>query len=237
MIPVGTQAVHRLLERREAVLAAIGNYLWPELPSEKERRKRAKGVINAYDMGASIDFWQKNKSWGGNPHNRSLKGRRLTLGDESGAQYAGTTYCVGEYHAAQVASGKWVEANAPSMIECIKAHRSAEQNKKKRADLCAASYLLQEAEATSREAQIRCCVAQGLEIINLQHDGIVVYGVAPEAVSAVSSKLADAASEACGFTLAVEAKRVGNMPAPAARDEDEDAEEQLGLPPLRATGA
>ena len=78
MIPVGKQAVHKLLARREAVLAAIGNYLWPELPYGKDRRKRAKGVINAYDMGASVDFWQHNKSWGGNPHKRSLNGKYLT---------------------------------------------------------------------------------------------------------------------------------------------------------------
>jgi ribonuclease HI/GNAT superfamily N-acetyltransferase len=239
MIPVGAQAVRKLLSRREAVLAAIGNYLWPELTSRVERRKRAKGVINAYDMGASIDFWQHNKSWGGNPRGRSLRDKYLTLGDESGTQYAGTTYCVGEYHAAQVASGKWVEANAQAMIEFIKAHRSAEQNKKKRADLCAASYLLQEAEATSREAQIRCCVAQGLEVINLQHDGIVVYGVAPEAVSAVSSRLAAAASTACGFPLTVEAKRIGGtwVSTADAGGGGEDAEEHLGLPPLRATRA
>ena len=102
--------------------------------------------------------------------------------------------------------------------------------------VCAASYLLQEAEATSREAQIRCCVAQEIEVINLQHDGIVVYGVAPEAVAAVSLRLAAAASAACGFPLAVEAKRIGDVlvPTVGTGDGGGDEDEQLGLPPLGA---
>ena len=43
-----------------------------------------------------------------------------------------------------------------------------------KADKTLQAYLLQEAEATSRAAKIRWCQQKGLEVANLQHDGIFV---------------------------------------------------------------
>eukprot|EP00966_Prymnesium_polylepis_P102706 2379180-Prymnesium_polylepis.1 len=39
------------------------------------------------------------------------------------------------------------------------------------------SYLLQEAEAVSRAAKMAWCQAKRLRVVNLQHDGIVVYAL------------------------------------------------------------
>jgi hypothetical protein len=204
MIPEGKAAVERFLSRREAVLAAIGRYLWPD-ESTKERRKRAKGVINAYDMGAGIDFWTKIEAWGRDPRKRSLRGVNLVLGDESGPQYKGTKYSVSEYHAAQGRAAQWVAARSESMMDFIRAHFTEKQRREKRADLTAASYILQEAEATSREAKIKYCVANGIEVLNLQHDGIVVFDVIDQNTA---DAMGAAATAACGHPVRVEAKRI-----------------------------
>ena len=64
------------------------------------------------------------------------------------------------------------------MIEYLRHHCQYKTNKAQKQDydkapLKAKSYLLQEAEATSRLHKIRWCEANGVKVMGLQHDGIL----------------------------------------------------------------
>ena len=61
------------------------------------------------------------------------------------------------------------------MIECIRSVQDVNSKKWGKASLTAKSYILQEAEATSREAKLWECKKRGIQVGSLQHDGILCY--------------------------------------------------------------
>ena len=66
------------------------------------------------------------------------------------------------------------------------------------------SYMLQEAEAASREAKLRWAAESGVRVISLQHDGRVVAMVkGEERVQAAAEAMACAATAACGYGVKV----------------------------------
>ena len=120
----------------------------------------------------------------------------------------------------------------------------SDRNQKKRPILRVMSYLLQEAEAVSRNAKIKWCEANGVEVLNLQHDGVVGYGL-PSGKSEhdVAAEMAMVATVACGFKVDVEAAPLGapaggreEGPSTAVSEGPSPAElEAFGLGPLTAT--
>ena len=121
----------------------------------------------------------------------------------------------------------------------------SDRNQKKRPILRVMSYLLQEAEAVSRNAKIKCwCEANGIEVLNLQHDGVVGYGL-PSGKNEhdVAAAMAVAATEACGFEVDVEAaplgaptgRREGTPPTAVSEDPSPAEIDAFGLPPLAAS--
>ena len=80
------------------------------------------------------------------------------------------------------------------------------------------SYLLQEAEAVSREAKVKWCREQGMRVLNLQHDGIFVESLPEGQTDAeVAELLGAAASRAAGYEVIVAAEWV-EVPAPLVVD-------------------
>ena len=69
------------------------------------------------------------------------------------------------------------------------------------------SYLLQEAEAVSRAAKVAWCEAQGLRVVNLQHDGILVSGL-PEGLDPheTAELMSTAAASRAGYEVIVKAE-------------------------------
>ena len=82
-----------------------------------------------------------------------------------------------------------------------------------KASLTAKSYILQAAEATSREAKLHVweCKKRGIQVGSLQHDGILCY-VRKEEEAEAERAMSEAASAACGYPVKVEAKTVGIAP-------------------------
>ena len=76
------------------------------------------------------------------------------------------------------------------------------------------SYLLQEAEAVSREAKIGAAVGAGLRVVSLQHDGIALQGVSER--GRVAAVLSEAATRACGYEVAVSVEEVRAEAPPEA---------------------
>ena len=52
------------------------------------------------------------------------------------------------------------------------------------------SYMLQEAEAASREAKLRWAAEEGVRVISLQHDGVVAMVQGEERVQAAAEAMA-----------------------------------------------
>ena len=85
-------------------------------------------------------------------------------------------------------------------------------DKRKDPKLTWKSYLLQEAEATSREAKIRWCVANGKKVFGLQHDGIVVQsGDDASEETAMAAAMEVAATKEAGYSVKIKAERCRNL--------------------------
>ena len=69
------------------------------------------------------------------------------------------------------------------------------------------SYMLQEAEAASREAKIKWCERAGVRVVSLQHDGIVAIVRAGEESDRAAEGMAKEATAACGYGVKVIPKR------------------------------
>ena len=89
----------------------------------------------------------------------------------------------------------------------------------RKAGLTTKSYLLQEAEATSRLAKAEWCREKGLGVTSLQHDGIMI-DMEASIYKEASRGMSAAATKACRYTVEVVVKGV---------------EGEWDLPPLRAT--
>ena len=81
-----------------------------------------------------------------------------------------------------------------------------------KADKTLQAYLLQEAEATSRAAKVQWCQQNGLDVANLQHDGIFVrkWDETRWSVQDIEKGMERAASNACGYEVQIEGKRIGD---------------------------
>jgi hypothetical protein len=196
MMEAGRAQTEVFLAHKEEILDGIGRHLWAEVETRSERRARAKGVTSAFDMDSGIDAWKKKY---GDPHGRTLRGLVIPLRGGGGFSVEG-------YHRALASGTKWMASRLGSMVKFIEKGAKTQRERRK-AEKTAKSYVLQEAEAASRNAKIGWCRANGLDVADLQHDGIVVVGVddTEEARERAAKGMARAASEACGYEVGVEA--------------------------------
>ena len=74
----------------------------------------------------------------------------------------------------------------------------------------AKSYLLQEAEAVSRATKLEWCRDNHIQVLGLQHDGIMCAH-APDAAAA-ANEMSLWATAACGYPVTVEHATVGKRP-------------------------
>ena len=79
--------------------------------------------------------------------------------------------------------------------------KTGRTEKKRRTTL--KSYMLQEAEAASREAKLRWCKEEKVRAISLQHDGVVamVRGAVQQGLAAQG--MAQVATAACGYRVQI----------------------------------
>ena len=159
-----------------------------------------KAITSAYDMDSALDAWARTY---GNPHGRTLRGHTVAL-------RGGGVFSMEAYRRAQANGTAWMESRLTSMVDFIRAGRRPGSREYKKAGRTAKSYILQEAEATARNAKVAWCHANGLRVTDLQHDGIMV-GELPGHLTCehVTHALSRAASDACGYHVVVEGAHVG----------------------------
>ena len=135
------------IAHRETILKGIGDFLFPEVVDEEERRSRAKAITSAFDLDSSLDSWRGRY---GNSHGRTLRGFSVQLPD-------GTRFSVEGYRQAQSRGTAWMERRLGAMVEFIREGKKPGSRDFKKAGRTAKSYILQEAECTARNAKIAWC--------------------------------------------------------------------------------
>ena len=119
----------------------------------------------------------------------------------------GGVFSMEAYRRAQASGTAWMEGRLTSMVDFIRAGRRPGSREYKKAGRTAKSYVLQEAEATARNAKVAWCYANGLRVTDLQHDGIMVAGIQPGSELDVAAGMEAAAKAACGFDVGVDIKQ------------------------------
>ena len=94
-------------------------------------------------------------------------------------------------------------ARALQYLERLWADKPKAKNSERARRTTLKSYLLQEAEAASREAKLRWCRENGVRVISLQHDGIVAMVRGSERTQQVADSMAASATAACGYGVKV----------------------------------
>ena len=155
------------------------------------RRVKMKVITNAYDMDAKEDMWEKKY---GNPHKRTIKGMKVNVGTK--------WFSLEEYRKAQEAGTGWMLARTQRMLELLNKVQIDKKHKNRK--LMVKSYILQEAEAVSREAKMTWAKGNGIRIMSMQHDGIVVQ--TDRDVTEVAEGMEEAASDSCEYKVSVKAK-------------------------------
>ena len=83
--------------------------------------------------------------------------------------------------------------------------RRRKGRRQQRPEMTLKSYLLQEAEAASREAKIKEMAGRaGARIVSLQHDGVAIAGD----TAGLAEALSQAAAAACGYEVPVVVERI-----------------------------
>ena len=114
------------------------------------------------------------------------------------------------------------------MVEFLKSRVEKGTRAWKRASLTAKSYLLQEAESTSRLAKIDWCKEKGIQVMSLQHDGIMM-GIGPERYEEARKGMSQSATKASGYNVEVVIKGIEEKNGGGSKEGAWD------MPPLRAT--
>ena len=202
----GGMADHFLRHRRE-LLDMYGGLMFGDQLGPEERRARMKRITTAYDMGASLDFWKRD-----NPEAEidTLRGVGPVL-------VGLRQFSMEGYREELKGSAEWMAARAGSMMDFMgqpdaRAAKRGKRAKRRRRNNCPdmtlKSYLLQEAEAVSREAKLAAAAVGGLRVVGLQHDGIALVGMRDGEEADVAGRLSAASTAACGYNTTVVVERV-----------------------------
>ena len=202
MVPHGRETTATFLAHKKEIVRKVGLALFQEAGTTEEDRKGwVKKIFAAYDNDSELDSWCKKPA--GPIKTRTIRGLTVQVGGSA-------SFKPEDYWRAQQKSSAWMWENAGAEVqEFIKAwHPKARLRAHK---LKWKSYVLQEAEATSREAKIRWARAQGIPVLSLQHDCVVLgrrgEDAADEATGHMLAKgLSEAATAATGYPTTVDAE-------------------------------
>ena len=208
---MGGVAAH-FLRHREEILARYGEKMFGTRHNgmlEKEKRALVKRITTAYDMGAALDFWRELEEYKG-ASIRTLSGVNILVGRR--------VFSLEAYRSELAAAAAWMAERAGSMLDYVSQGdcRSGKRRGKRRRQrtppaVTLKSFVLQEAEAVGREAKIRAAAALGLRVVNLQHDGVVVAGMADDRKEEVARVLSEAVTASCGYESNVTLEKVRSV--------------------------
>ena len=112
-----------------------------------------------------------------------------------------------EYRSTQERSTKWMADRSKRMVEFLQSRVEKGTRAWDRASLTAKSYLLQEAESTSRLAKLEWCKEERIPVLSLQHDGVMI-GIGAERHEEARRGMSKSATEASGYNVEVVVKGI-----------------------------
>ena len=127
--------------------------------------------------------WRSNK---GVDKSKSLKGYKIQIGAKR--------FSLEEYRSTQERSTAWLAKESNRMVEFLQSRVEKGTKAWRRASLTSKSYLLQEAESTSRPAKMDWCRERGIQVMSLQHYGIMI-GIGPERYEEAREGMSRSATE------------------------------------------
>ena len=116
------------------------------------------------------------------------------------------------------------------MVEYLRSRVDEGTRAWRKAPLTVKSYLLQEAESTSRLAKVRWCEGRGIQVMSIQHDGIMVK-IGKDRHEEIRDGMSQRASMACGYEVEVVVKETVEIDPPV---KEASQEEWLARNTLRA---
>ena len=216
MVPEGRELCDTMIQWKTHIMKEAGEYLFPGMEADKQK-KLMKGVINGFDMDSGLEAWKKKK---GADKSKSLRRYKIQIGNEY--------FSLEEYRSTQERSTRWMADRSKRMVEFLQSRVEKGTRAWKRASLTAKSYLLQEAESTSRLAKLEWCKEERIQVMSLQHDGIML-GIGAERHEEARKGMSKSATEASGYNVEVVVKGITEKGKGGA------GEEVWDMPALRAT--
>ena len=206
MVPEGRGITEQFLMHREDILREVGAILFSEEPCSGNRRDWAKRIFSAYDNDATLEGWARTAKR--DPRGRTVRGLRVQVGQTR--PEGATTFKPEDYWKAQQRSSEWMWEHAGEELREFMRERYPSTGIRG-LRLQWKSYVLQEAEAVSREAKIGWALQQGVPVHSLQHDCVVVGRRGRNAADAaegvaMAREMSHAASSTAGYGVRVTAK-------------------------------
>ena len=203
MVPGGREVTERFVEHREEILAGVGDALFRAHGDYAARRQWTKRIFAGYDNDATLEGWAHSSQ--GRHEGRTVGRVRLWVGET--ATSPGVAFEPREYWRAQKESTRWMWEHAGAEL------REYVQAMRPRATAAAhmgtwKSYALQEAEAAGRNEKIAWAAREGMQVLSLQHDGVILGQVGPDGADeeegeAIEEGLTEAVSRAVGYRVRV----------------------------------
>jgi len=216
MVPEGREMCDKMTQWKTHIMKEAGEHLFPGMEADTQK-KLMKGVINGFDMDSGLEAWRKKK---GADKSKSLKGYKIRIGEEH--------FSLEEYRSTQEKSTAWMASKSNRMVEFLQSRVEKGTRAWNRASLTAKSYILQEAEFTSRLAKIEWCKEERISIRGLQHDGIMVE-IGPERFEEARKGMSKSATKASGYNVEVVIKGIEE------KHREGNKEGAWDMPPLKAT--
>ena len=162
------------------------------------RRERVKGLFNSLDMDGTLAAWRARQ--GIAPGERLMTGLDIDIGAEGKFDFPA-------FVRAQQTGTRWLHARMPAMRAFVLAHLRQRRDRRRleHPERTLMSYVLQEAEAISRNAKMWYAKVRGHEVHNLQHDGVVMR-LSRGTPAAVAVQLGEICGRALGYEQPVEVK-------------------------------
>ena len=162
----GGAATETYITHKEEILQVFGARLWPEA-EVAEQRERMKGAMNALDNDGGLSAWAKRHP---STTVKSLAGMNERLGAR------GVVFAPSQYKKEQEAGTQQAMLESKRALQYLALLKHGSGNTpagERKRRTTPKSYMLQEAEAASREAKIKWCEQANVRVVSLQHDGIV----------------------------------------------------------------
>ena len=203
LLQTGKTLANHLLRHRKPILGALGTYFFPSLAA-KMAYDRVKRLFNALDMDGTYGQWYEEFK-GDIPAGHTLAHTaHLRVIGEAGDDVG--TFDLPTYVAQQPQRTMEMADRMPQMLAMMQRIKRA-RGSDKMAERTLKSYVFQDMEGGARAAKAQWAAARGGQVINLQHDGVIITPPAGMGIADIEQELTSMCTAILGYEQPVEVKQ------------------------------